>query len=108
MLARCVRCTGTEQRLVEVSFRRRRGAMSQSTMRTMPGGRAIHTELPTGANGLALCRWCSLEVPPRRRTFCSEYCVNEWRLRTDPRYLRERVLARDRGVCALCTTDTLA
>jgi 5-methylcytosine-specific restriction protein A len=82
--------------------------MSESTLRTMPGGRAIHTELPTGANGLALCRWCSLEVPPRRRTFCSEYCVNEWRLRTDPGYLRECVLARDRGMCALCAADTLA
>lgn len=55
-----------------------------------------------------LCRWCSLEVPPRRRTFCSAYCVNEWRLRTDPGYLRERVLERDRGICALCGVDTLA
>lgn len=82
--------------------------MSASTLRTMAGGRVVREELPKGANGHALCRWCALEVPLRRRTFCSEYCVNEWRLRTDPGYLRERVLARDRGVCALCTTDTLA
>jgi len=34
--------------------------------------------------------------------------VNEWRLRTDPGYLRERVLSRDRGICAICGTDTLA
>lgn len=58
--------------------------------------------------GRTLCRWCNLEVPARRRTFCSEYCVHEWRLRTDPGYLRERVLERDRGVCAQCAQDTLA
>jgi 5-methylcytosine-specific restriction endonuclease McrA len=32
--------------------------------------------------------------------------VHEWRLRTDPGYLREQVFARDRGVCALCRLDT--
>ena len=80
-----------------------------STARTMPGGWIDKEELPQGPNGRALCRWCSLEIPPgRRRTFCSPYCVHEWRLRTDPGYLRERVLERDRGICALCSTDTLA
>jgi 5-methylcytosine-specific restriction protein A len=74
----------------------------------MPGGRAVPAELPASPNGRVLCRWCSLEVPRPRRTFCSEYCVNEWRLRTDPGYLREQVLARDRGICAHCATDTLA
>jgi 5-methylcytosine-specific restriction endonuclease McrA len=34
--------------------------------------------------------------------------VHEWRLRTDPGYLREQVLARDRGICALCLIDTRA
>jgi 5-methylcytosine-specific restriction endonuclease McrA len=29
-------------------------------------------------------------------------------LRTDPGYLREMVLARDRGVCAACGVDTIA
>ncbi|WP_241654291.1 HNH endonuclease [Granulicella sibirica] len=44
----------------------------------------------------------------RRRTFCSDYCVHQWRLRTDPGYLRDQVFARDRGVCALCQADTIA
>lgn len=44
----------------------------------------------------------------RRRTFCSAYCVHQWRLRSDPGYVREQVLERDRGRCALCATDTLA
>lgn len=34
--------------------------------------------------------------------------MHEWRLRTDPGYLREQVLARDRGVCAICKIDASA
>ncbi|HXP88733.1 MAG TPA: HNH endonuclease [Bryobacteraceae bacterium] len=79
-----------------------------STSRTMPGGVADRAALPKGANGRALCRWCGLEVPARRFTFCSDWCVHEWRLRTDPGYLREQVLLRDRGICAICRIDTRA
>jgi 5-methylcytosine-specific restriction enzyme A len=74
----------------------------------MSGGYADRASLPKGENGRSLCRWCSLEVPPRRFTFCSEWCVHEWKLRTDPGYLREQVFRRDRGICALCRTDTQA
>jgi 5-methylcytosine-specific restriction endonuclease McrA len=75
--------------------------------RTMAGGRADRRALPKGAAGRNLCRWCSLEVPQGRQTFCSPYCVHEWRLRTDPGYLREKVFARDRGICARCGLDTV-
>ena len=74
----------------------------------MPGGFVDRATLEKGENGRALCRWCGLEVPRGRQTFCSIWCVNEWRLRSDPGYLRDRVLERDRGVCALCRTDTNA
>jgi 5-methylcytosine-specific restriction protein A len=80
---------------------------TMSTRRTMSGGRAIRASLPKGVSGRALCRWCSLEVPRRRLTFCSDYCVHEWRLRTDPGYLRKQVFARDHGRCSLCLIDTL-
>ena len=53
------------------------------------------------------CRWCKGVVSGRRRTFCSDACVHEWRLRSSTSYLRECVLARDRGICALCGTDTV-
>ena len=77
--------------------------------RTLAGGRALRHELPTGPNGLPLCRWCDLEIiAKRRRTFCSDYCVHQWRLRTDPGYLRDQVFARDRGRCAACHIDTVA
>lgn len=77
--------------------------------RTLAGGRTTRDALPTGPNGLPLCRWCELEIlAKRRRTFCSEYCVHQWRLRTDPGYLRDQVLARDRGICAECGIDAIA
>ena len=77
--------------------------------RTLPGGRLKPELLPRGPNGLPLCRWCELEIlAKRRRTFCSDYCVHQHRLRTDPGYLRDQVFARDRGVCAACQADTVA
>ena len=74
----------------------------------MPGGRVRRGEVPKGPNGRGMCRWCALEVPRGRFTFCSEFCVHEWKLRTQPAYLRMQVLARDRGVCARCAVDTVA
>lgn len=77
--------------------------------RTLAGGRIHHRALSIGPNGLPLCRWCELEIlAKRRRTFCSEYCVHQWRLRTDPGYLRDQVFSRDKGVCSLCQADTVA
>jgi 5-methylcytosine-specific restriction protein A len=61
--------------------------------------------LPVGPNGRPLCRWCNIEVPKSRRTFCSRYCVNEHRLRSDPGYLRDQTFERDRGICAICGCD---
>ncbi len=64
--------------------------------------------IPRGPNGRGLCRWCSLEVPRGRFTFCSEFCVHEWKLRSQPAYLRDKVFERDHGLCADCGTDTVA
>ncbi len=79
-----------------------------STARVMPGGRVDPAALPKGANGRNLCRWCNLEVPKGRLTFCSEFCVAEWKLRSDPGYLREKLFERDKGICAVCATDCRA
>jgi 5-methylcytosine-specific restriction enzyme A len=78
-----------------------------STSRAMPGGWVDRKKIPRGPNGRGLCRWCSLEVPPRRYTFCSAYCVHEWKLRSQPGYLREQILKRDKGICAHCGIDAL-
>lgn len=74
----------------------------------MPGGFADRKTLEKGVNGRTLCRWCNLEVIGRRLTFCSDFCVHQWKLRTDPGYLRDQVLARDRGICKSCGVDTRA
>jgi 5-methylcytosine-specific restriction enzyme A len=74
----------------------------------MPGGRVDRDTLPTGSNGRLLCRWCNLEVPRGRLTFCSQWCVEEWKLRSDPGHLREKVFERDRGLCALCGVSCTA
>lgn len=63
---------------------------------------------PKGPSGRPLCRWCEQEIPEKsgRRTFCSDDCVHEHRIRTDPGYVREAVFKRDQGVCAVCGFDT--
>lgn len=74
-----------------------------STRRARPGG---WVKRPRSARGR--CRWCGQDVPPGRFTFCGDACVEEWRLRTDPSFLRQKVFERDRGVCAVCGVDTEA
>jgi 5-methylcytosine-specific restriction enzyme A len=74
----------------------------------MRGGWVDRKSVPRGPNGRGLCRWCSLEVPRGRFTFCSEFCVHEWKLRSQPAYLREHVFLRDRGICAECGIDSIA
>jgi len=72
-----------------------------STRRSKPGGWAKRRKKGT-------CRWCGAAVPKGRLTFCGDACVHEWKLRTDPGYLRAQVFARDHGVCAQCGLDTEA
>ena len=78
-----------------------------STHRISPQAGWVSTKrLPKGPNGRALCRQCGEEVPKGRRTFCGDTCVNTWRLKTDPAFVRQMVHTRDKGVCALCGIDT--
>ena len=75
-----------------------------STNRRKPG--ADVTPLQKGPNGRNLCRQCSKEVKRPRITFCSDKCVEAWRLLTDPGFLRHKVKERDKGVCGTCHLDT--
>jgi 5-methylcytosine-specific restriction endonuclease McrA len=34
--------------------------------------------------------------------------VHEWKLRSQPAYLREQVFLRDKGICSACSVDTIA
>lgn len=80
-----------------------------STDRIAPGaGRVYVGLLPTGPNGRPRCRYCRREVPRPGMTFCGPDCVHEHKVRTNPGYVRECVLARDRGICGVCRVDTVA
>lgn len=64
--------------------------------------------LPKGPNGRPLCRFCSKETNPPRRTFCSDDCVNNFKMQTSANYIRKRVEDRDHGKCKECGLDTHA
>jgi 5-methylcytosine-specific restriction endonuclease McrA len=88
------------------------GAELASGVRATPprkqaGGWADPKQLPLGPSGRPLCRKCSGEIAKGsgRRTFCSEACVVEWKIRTQPEFAAERVHARDKGVCVTCARD---
>jgi len=54
------------------------------------------------AAGEPICRWCGGPVAKPRRTFCSDACVHEWKVRSSPWYVRQQLKKRDRGVCQIC------
>ena len=57
------------------------------------------------------CRWCEKPKPwadKYRRTFCSDECVEQHKIRTQPDHAAKRVLERDHGICCSCGTDTIA
>ena len=58
--------------------------------------------------GRAICRWCRHTIDPkgRRLTFCSQACVEEWKIRSRPSHVRWLLRRRDHEVCALCHVDT--
>ena len=58
--------------------------------------------LPKGPNGRSLCRECGREVPTPRNTFCSSACVESWKIRSQPSYVRHLLYKRDAAVCAIC------
>jgi 5-methylcytosine-specific restriction endonuclease McrA len=52
------------------------------------------------------CRWCSTEVKPPRRNWCSQACVDEYKDLNDWGWILQKVFKRDAGVCAECGHDT--
>lgn len=77
-----------------------------STLRRRPS--TSEQEQPRGPNGERLCYQCGKPVTPPKRSFCGKACVHEWRLRTQPGYLRAQVFKRDEGICAKCGRDAKA
>jgi len=64
---------------------------------------------PLGPNGERLCYNCHGPMPADGRKFnCSPKCSEEWRGKTSVAYMRHLLFKRDKGICALCRTDTIA
>ncbi len=53
-----------------------------------------------------LCRWCRTDVPKGRIWWCSEKCVQEFKLKHDWTYIKGLVWERDHGKCAICGLET--
>ncbi len=54
------------------------------------------------------CSWCGTLVQSGRRTWCSDNCVDAFKLRCDAGRQMRFVEARDGGICQLCQRDTIA
>lgn len=54
------------------------------------------------------CTWCGDQLPPRRRRWCSQVCVDQFQLRCDPRVYSKKVQERDNGICQLCGLDVIS
>lgn len=85
--------------------------LQKNSSQTLPprirkGGWVNPTTLPKNKDGRPQCRWCSESVMPPRRTFCSDECVHQHRIRTNTKYMRTCVYRRDNGICAECKQDT--
>jgi 5-methylcytosine-specific restriction protein A len=56
--------------------------------------------------GQGLCVWCGGKLEGRRRSWCSDECVTEYRVANFAGDAVRAVRARDHGVCAGCGLDT--
>lgn len=53
------------------------------------------------------CTWCGQQVPKGSRTWCSDACVQEFKLRCCSQTQARHVLKRDAGICQECGRDTI-
>lgn len=53
------------------------------------------------------CRECGKDVPGRRRTWCSDECVEHHLVCSSTQHARVRLIERDEGICEHCGIDCL-
>lgn len=60
-------------------------------------------------DGVTLCSCGCGRIPePPRKTWFSRECVDKWREKNDPTYIRQKLKDRDKGICAACGCDSEA
>lgn len=76
--------------------------------RTSLAKRQIHRVpiLPYKLSAKKVCRLCGGAVQGRRRTWCSDECVKNWKIASDHKFRRSCVYKRDKGKCAKCQQVT--
>lgn len=52
------------------------------------------------------CRWCGGKVIKPRRTFCSDGCIHQFRLRSSATYRRQAAFIQQGPLCQACGVDT--
>ncbi len=59
------------------------------------------------ADGVTVCSCGCGRIPkPPRQTWFSAECVDKWREKNDPAYIRQLLKKRDKGICAACGCDS--
>lgn len=61
---------------------------------------------PISENGKPLCRYCKTILTGRRRSWCSDKCMEEALIICMTSFARMAVYKRDHGICAECGCDT--
>jgi 5-methylcytosine-specific restriction protein A len=64
----------------------------------------VPSVLPDGTKCCAC--GCGKPIPKGRRSWASQACVEEWKIRNWPAVARQKVWKRDRGICAACGRDS--
>ncbi len=104
-----LRLTNSAQRIgfhLDLSSSRSNLKLMSNSRILKSAGEADERKLQKGPNGRNLCRWCGNEVSGRRRTFCSDECVHEHKIRSQPGYAKREIEKRDKGICCICGLDT--
>lgn len=53
------------------------------------------------------CAWCgTTNLPKGRTSWCSQACVDAYKMRAWPSAIRDKVFERDKGICAVCGIDS--
>ncbi len=68
----------------------------------------VPDKTPRDPDGNLLCKWCGTRLQGRRRAWCSDACVDEYRIRVDSGFARQKLVETRGGcVCASCGLDMI-
>lgn len=82
-------------------------AQGHTNLRMLSGEHRRAIERLQGTRPAKHCTFCAQPCPGRRRSWCSQGCINNyWIACNEPGIVEQVVYTRDKGVCSLCGLDT--